>query len=181
MRIVFSNYDDIRNPYYGGGGAIAVHEVAKRLAATHTVTVLTGKYPGSTDEIVDGVVYKRVGAHVLDPRIGQLLFHFSLPWFALTMKFDVWVESFTPPFSTALLPLCTRKPVVGLTHLLGGKAMKLKYGLPFDIPERMGLKVYKHVIVLQDALKLELAQMAPHIQTYVIPNGVDAEMLAQPS
>ncbi|MBX7180163.1 MAG: glycosyltransferase, partial [Saprospiraceae bacterium] len=122
------NYDDIKNPYYGGGGALAVHEVAKRLAARqHEVLVLTGKYPGCKDEIIDGVQYKRIGFHLLDARVGQLAFHFSLPWYAARLQYDIWVESFTPPFSTALLPLFTNKPVVGLTHLLGGKAMKLKY------------------------------------------------------
>ncbi len=180
MRIIFSNYDDLKNPYYGGGGAVAVHEVAKRLAARqHTVTVFTGCYPGSTDEVIDGVHYRRVGFHIFDARIGQLAFQFALPWYVARLEFDVWVESFTPPFSTALLPLFTKKPVVGLTHLLGGKAMKLKYGLPFDIPERLGMRLYQHVIVLQQALKDELRKMAPNTKTFIIPNGVDAQVLQQ--
>jgi glycosyltransferase involved in cell wall biosynthesis len=180
MRIIFSNYDDLKNPYYGGGGAVAVHEVAKRLVAKqHAVTVLTGRYPGSQDEVVDGVQYKRIGFHLLDARIGQLVFQFSLPWYAARLQYDVWVESFTPPFSTALLPLFTKKPVVGLTHLLGGKAMKLKYGLPFDIPERLGMRLYHWVIVLQQALKDELYAMSPNTKTYIIPNGVGAEVLGQ--
>lgn len=180
MQVIFSNYDDINNPYYGGGGALAVHEVARRLVARqHQVTVLTGCYPGSKNELIDGVQYKRVGFHLLDARIGQLAFQFALPWHVARLEFDVWVESFTPPFSTALLPLFTKKPVVGLTHLLGGKAMKLKYGLPFDIPERLGMRLYRHVIVLQKALQEELGRMVPQTRTYIIPNGVAEEVLEQ--
>ena len=40
-RIIFSNYDDPKNPFYGGGGARAIHEVAKRLAVRHDVKIIT--------------------------------------------------------------------------------------------------------------------------------------------
>jgi len=61
-RIIFSNYDDPKNPFYGGGGARAIHEVARRLAVRHDVKIITGSYPGSRDEMVDGVSYTRIGS-----------------------------------------------------------------------------------------------------------------------
>ncbi len=172
MNIIFSNYDDMHNPYYGGGGALAIHEVAKRLSKNHTVRVITGRYPGSKDEVVDGVAYKRIGLHFFDARVGQLIFYFCLPWYAFTLKFDAWLESFTPPFSAALLPLFTKKPVIGITHLLGGVAMKEKYGLPFHFVEKLFMKAYRNVIVMQEELAKQVHDMSANSNTYIIPNGV---------
>jgi len=42
MKIIISNYDSVKNPYYGGGGATAIHEIASRLTKKFEVTVLTG-------------------------------------------------------------------------------------------------------------------------------------------
>ena len=126
-KIIISSYDDLKNPYYAGGGAVVVHEVFKRLKESYKVKVITGKYPGSIDEIVDGVVYERIGTNFFGPRLGQLIFQVILPFYALTEKFDLWVESFTPPFSTAFLPLFSKKPVVGLVHMLSAQDMQMSW------------------------------------------------------
>ena len=78
-RIIFSNYDDPKNPFYGGGGARAIHEVARRLAVRHDVKIITGSYPGSRDEMVDGVSYARIGSDNTRVRRGnastRILYH----------------------------------------------------------------------------------------------------------
>ncbi len=181
MKIIFSNYDSLNNPYYGGGGAVAVHEVAKRLAGNADVMIITGKYPNSKNETLDGVLYKRIGIASLPPQLAQLVFQFLLPFYVKKEKFDVWLESFTPPFSTAFLPLFTKKPVVGLTHLLGGEEMAKKYKLPFHIIEQTGLKYYKYCIVLTESLKKKVLYINPRIDTAVIANGVDPELLKENS
>src|SRR5690606_11347944 len=60
-KIVISTYDSIDNPFYNGGGAFAIHEVAKRLSKKYELIVLTGNYPGSINKVKDGVSYKRIG------------------------------------------------------------------------------------------------------------------------
>ncbi len=180
MRIVFSNYDDPKNPFYGGGGARAVFEIARRLAARHEVTVVAGLYPGAAKaETVEGVRYERIGSRRLGPQAGQLLYQFLLPWQARRLACDVWVESLTPPCSTALLPWFTRAPVVALTQVLAGKAMSEKYHLPFHWVEAWGLRHYRHAIVLSEALKRQLAASHPGLQMTVIPNGVPRELVEQ--
>jgi phosphatidylinositol alpha-mannosyltransferase len=179
-RIIFSNYDDPKNPFYGGGGARAIHEVAKRLAVRHDVKIITGSYPGSRDEIVDGVSYARIGSDKAGPKSGQLLFQFLLPIQVRREAFDVWVESLTPPFSTACLQLFTKQPVIALTQVLGGKAMSRKYHLPFGGIERFGLKTYRHVIALSDFIKAEVLAANPRAQVAVIPNGVESELIDRP-
>jgi glycosyltransferase involved in cell wall biosynthesis len=179
-RIVFSNFDDLRNPFYGGGGAAAIHEIARRLAARqHQVMVLTGKYPGSRNEVVDGVSYERIGSTRLGPKFGQVIFHFSLPRKVRQLEFDFWVESLTPPFSTACLQLFTKKPVALVTQLLAGQSMAKKYKLPFHWIERIGLKTYRFGIAVSEPIRSELLAANPRMQAEVIPNGVDPELISQ--
>jgi glycosyltransferase involved in cell wall biosynthesis len=177
LKIVFSNYDDIGNPYYGGGGAQAIHEVAKRLASRHEVAVITGRYPGSQDTELEGVKYRRIGNATLGPKAGQLYYQVLLPKFVRTSSFDIWIESLTPPFSTACLQLFTRKPVVALTQILAGKAMAQKYKLPFHFIERLGLKTYRYAIALTSSIKSEIAQTNPQAKIAVISNGVPDELI----
>lgn len=175
--VIFSNYDDIKNPYYGGGGAFSIHEVAKRLVHRHNfrVTVLTGKYPACRNEIMDGVEYVRIGVSLFGPKFGQLLYHFFLIWNIMTRSFDVWIESFTPPFSTSFTPIFTRKPVIGLVHMLSGEDMKRKYKIPFHMIEHFGLKFYTRCIVLSEYFCTKLQRINRHMQIAVIPNGVDIQ------
>ncbi len=173
MKIVFSNYDDIKNPFYGGGGAYAIHSVAKRLAGKHDVTVITHAFPGSKNQKIDGVFYRRIGSAGLGARRGQLLFKLILPFYALGLDCDIWVESFIPPFSLGVLPLLTRKKVVGLTHLLPGIAMEKKYHLPFSILERIGLGKYHYFITLTEYLKTKIKNSNHLADIRVIPNGIE--------
>lgn len=171
-RIIFSNYDDAKNPAYAGGGAIAVHEVAKRLTEEFDVTVLTGNYPGAKNEIIDNVTYVRIGLPLFPGPIGQLLYHFFLPWHVLTKRYDVWIESFTPPFSTSFIPLFTKKPVIGLVHMLSGQDMVRKYHLPFDHIENFGLKKYRHFIVMTKESAEQIKRHNPIADVKIIGNGV---------
>lgn len=172
-RIVFSNYDDTKNPSYAGGGAFAVHEVARRLGNLFEITVLTGNYPGAADEMKDGVQYRRIGIPFAGGRIGQILYHFVLPWHAFFMEYDVWIESFTPPFSTSFIPFFTKRPVIGLVHLLSGEEMQRKYGLPFHWIEQFGLKFYRNCIAVSEVSHQKLLALNHKINVVVIPNGID--------
>ncbi|NTU41942.1 MAG: glycosyltransferase family 1 protein, partial [Nitrospirales bacterium] len=49
MRIVHCIYDHIRNPWVGGGGAVRMFEIYRRLSQRHRITVICGKYPGARD------------------------------------------------------------------------------------------------------------------------------------
>src|SRR4051812_43402090 len=96
-KVIISSYDDLKNPYYAGGGAYAVHEVAKRLAQKYHVEVLTSSYPQAKDEKVNDVSYKRIGVPRFGPYLGQLIFQARLPFYARTLDYDLWIENFTPP------------------------------------------------------------------------------------
>lgn len=175
MRIIFSNYDDLQNPYYAGGGAHAIHQVAKRLAQSHTVTVLTASYPNSTDCMVDGVTYKRIGSHTVGPKIGQLLFLLLVPLYAwkLQKNYDIWFESFTPPISTSCVPLFTKKRVIGVLHNLAGQYMQKKYHLPFAFLEKVGLSFYRELIALTPHKQKLVQSLGFAKKVWLIPNGIE--------
>lgn len=178
-KIIFSNYDDMKNPYYGGGGALAVHEVAKRFVKKFDITVITGVYPGAKDEVIDGICYKRIGASFFGPKVGQLIYLFLIGFYAALSDFDVWVESLTPPFSFSLVPLAAKRPVIGLVHMLSGKDMSRKYKLPFQLIEKVGIKLYKYFIVLSEETKLEIKKYNPDSEIEVISNGVSIPRLGR--
>jgi phosphatidyl-myo-inositol alpha-mannosyltransferase len=173
-KIIFSSYDDIHNPFYGGGGATAIHKIASSLSDAYTVTVITGSYPGSQNGRFDGVSYLRIGPKFIGPKLGQLVFQLLLPFYAGFLDYSLWIESFTPPFSTSCLQLFTKRPVIGLAHMLAAKDMKRKYHLPFDVFERIGLKFYKYIITTSESFEDVIKQLAPDSTTVCIANGVDA-------
>lgn len=171
--IVISIYDDPGNPHYGGGGAVVVHELAKRLSDGFEVTVLAGSYRGSRGRSEGRVRIRYLPVGWAGARGGQLLYHALLPFASALIRHDLWIDSFTPPFSTSLLPLVTRRPVIGLVQMLSGEDMAAKYRLPFDRVERRGLRLYRNLVVLNDADRQTVARHSPRARVWVINNGVE--------
>ncbi|GAA1505140.1 hypothetical protein GCM10009730_05400 [Streptomyces albidochromogenes] len=175
--VVISTFDDTRSPHYHGGGALLVDKVARRLADEHRVTVVTVAGHGGT-ETRDGVLYRRLPLGWAGPRFGQLLYHLLLPLMARRLPHDLWLESFTPPFSTSFVPLFSRSRVVGVAQSLSGVPMARKYHLPFFLVERFGLRFYDDVIVMNEADGATVRRHAPHAVTHLIHNGVERPAVA---
>lgn len=177
--IIFSNYDDRQNPWYGGGGARAIHALARLLSREFDITVITGTYPGARhEEVIDGVRYQRIGLSFLGPRLGQLAYSLFLLKQVWCRQYDLWIDSFTPPFGVSLIPLIASKPVIGVIHMLPGKDMWRKYRLPLHLVERIGLKWYRQLIVLTDTAKAEVERfVSQHTTVTVIPNGIVVPVL----
>jgi hypothetical protein len=62
LRVLHCIYDDPRNPWVAGGGAVRVFELYRRLAGRVDATVASGSFPDARDEVIDGVRYRRLGA-----------------------------------------------------------------------------------------------------------------------
>jgi len=175
-RVVISSFDSPGNRDYGGGGAEVVEMVAGWLASHFEVTVVTAARHGGA-EVRDGVRYRYLPAGWAGPRAGQLLFHAMLPFWARRLPHDLWIESFTPPFSTSFLPLFSRARVVGLAQSLSGESMWRRYRVPFFVVERLGLRFYRDVVVLNDADRALVRRYSPSATIQVIPNCVDLPRL----
>ncbi|MFI8520703.1 glycosyltransferase family 4 protein [Streptomyces sp. NPDC085481] len=175
-RVVVSIYDDADNSDYRGGGALVVEKLARRLAEHYQVTVVTaGRRAGSRER--DGIRYVYLPVCRAGPRAGQLLFLALLPLVARRIRHDVWLESFTPPFSTSFLPLVSRSPVVGIDQGRSAEALWRRYHLPFFLVERLGLRCYRHLVALNEADASAVRRLSPRADVQVIANGVETRQL----
>ncbi|MFE0698881.1 glycosyltransferase [Streptomyces sp. NPDC058872] len=174
--VVVSSYDDADNTAYRGGGALVVTKVARRLSEDFRVTVVTAGRRGGSEER-DGVRYVRLPVGRAGPRAGQVLFLAMLPFAARRIRHDLWLESFTPPFSTGFLPLATAAPVVGIDQGRSTEALWRRYHLPFFLVERLGLRFYRHLVVMNPADGAALGRFSPRADVQVIPNGVEQRPL----
>jgi glycosyltransferase involved in cell wall biosynthesis len=175
--VVISTFDDTRNPHYHGGGALLVDKVARRLTEEYRVTVVTvSRHGGSATR--DGVRYRFLPLGWAGPRVGQLLYHALVPLTALRLRPDLWLEGFTPPFSTSFLPLFSRSRVVGIAQELSGAAMSRKYHLPFLLVERFGLRFYQDVVVMNETDAATVRRRSPRAVPHLIPNGVERPPVA---
>jgi glycosyltransferase involved in cell wall biosynthesis/O-antigen/teichoic acid export membrane protein len=170
--VVISSFDNPGNPHYGGGGAAVVQMIAHRLAADFDVTVVTaGRRSGEV--VRDGVRYRQLPVGWAGPRAGQLLFHALLPFATWRIPHDLWIESFTPPFSTSFLPLFSRSRVVGFAQNLSAEEMWARYRIPFFLVERFGLRFYRDVVVVNPADRARVLRYSPSATVRIIPNCID--------
>jgi glycosyltransferase involved in cell wall biosynthesis/uncharacterized membrane protein YbhN (UPF0104 family) len=62
LRVLHCCYDDIDNPWVGGGGARRSREIYAAIANDVDVTLATGAFPGACDIIADGITIRRLGS-----------------------------------------------------------------------------------------------------------------------
>lgn len=170
-RVVISSFDNPAHPHYQGGGVAVIEAMAGRLGEDFEVTVLT---VGRRSESVlhNGIRYRRLPLEWAGPRAGQLVYHAVLPFAARRIRHDLWIENFTPPFSTSFLPLFVRTPVLGFAQALQGRELSRRYRFPFFLIERIGLRCYRDVLVLNPADQALVTAANPAAAVHLIPNGI---------
>lgn len=173
MKIIISTYDDVKNPHYGGGGAIALHELAKKLSVKHDLKVISWNHSGVKNETIDGVSYTRIGLKFIPAKIGQFIFQMILPLYAIFRKYDFWIENFGPPFTTSFLPVFTKKPVLGVVHMLAAEDMKRKYKIDLSFIENAGIRRYRNTVATQETIREKILNINPKSNCNVISNGID--------
>lgn len=171
-RVVVSAFDNTRSTDYRGGGSTVVDHVARRLAEDFDVTVVTAARHGGT-QVRDGLRYRFVPVCRAGPRAGQLLFQAVLPLVARRVRHDVWLENLTPPFTTGLLPLFARKPVIGINQCRCSEATWQKYHVPVFPLEHLALSRYRDLVVLNQADAADAGRHSPRAAVHLIENGVD--------
>lgn len=176
LRLLHLAFEDYRKPG-SGGGSLRTHEVNRRLACRHSVTVVTARYPGAEDRVEDGVEYRHVGVCV--GYFGSILTYFAvLPRVLRQFESDLVIEEFAAPFSSVLVPLWTRKPTIAMVQWLFAREKSKQYHLPFFLVERLGVQVHRHFIALSADLGDQIATQNPRARIEVLGMGVDAAALA---
>lgn len=172
-RVVISIYDDFENPHYAGGGPRVVRTVAELLDEQYRVLVVTAgtRYGRTRRGRLEHLI---LPVARFSPRFSQVVWGLVLPVVALLVRHDLWIESFTPPFSSNLVPLATRRPVVGLAQALSGREVSRRYrtSVPLRV-ERWLLRLYRDVVVLNPRDAAAVHEVSSRIRVHLLPNAVE--------
>jgi len=177
MKILHLIYDDIKNPWCGGGGAVRAYEVNRRLAKKHHhIVVLTGNYPNAQHGVIDGVRYYRVGSRK-NYLLSRLTFSLQVPIISKTFKSDLLINDFSA-FSPCFVNNEDGYMVLIVHHLLSYHAIR-KYG-PFGIfpflSEKVMLRLNKNIITVNPAVKAEISRINNKANVTCILNGIDEDL-----
>jgi glycosyltransferase involved in cell wall biosynthesis len=172
LSVLHLAFEDHRRPG-SGGGAYRTHEVARRLARRHQVTVVTTTWRGARDRVEDGVRYVHVG--LPGGYLVEVLSYFlALPFVLRRHHADVVVEDFAAPMSSALVPLYERRrPVVALVQWLNAEEKSAQYHLPLHLVQRWGVRLHRRFIAVSEDIAERLRRGNPRAEVTVVPNGVE--------
>lgn len=174
MRIVHLIYDDMENPWLGGGGAKRTHEIYKRLAKKHDILVLTGDFPGALPEIErDQVIYRRIGRGATYP-VSVVHYILGVIKEIRSLPFDLIVDDFCA-FFPVFSPLWVDTPIIAsIQAIFGVEAIKKRkiLGFPAFVAEKVGLHLYRNFITVSPA-QYQFIKQKMHQETNVqwIPNA----------
>ena len=176
MRILHLDPDDVDNPL-SGGGPVRTREIYRRLARRHEITVLTPTFEGSTPAVVrGGVSYQRLGRKVGDHGSSHhLTFLAALPRAVRRFDYDLLVEDLMPPCSATWTPLFARRdrPLIASVQWFFAREYTRRLKLPFHWGEEYGIRMYRHFVVLTEAMRQTIEARHPRADCRLIPNGVD--------
>jgi glycogen synthase len=172
MKILHLIYDHIHNPWVAGGGAVRVHEIYRRLADRHEITVVCGRYPGAENYHERNIRYEFVGT-------GKNNYVLSTFFYAVRSygflkdhhnEFDVIVEDFAP-YNPVFSFLRRKDAVIQVHHREGLNLIKryFFFGALFVLVERYYPKLFRNVICVSEASKDKFGI----IEASVIPNGIE--------
>lgn len=169
-RIVVSVFD---HPAYSGGAQVVVRRIIETLSHDHEVVLVTVRCAVDWSGMRSGIRVINLPVAWAGPRLSQLLYHPLVLLIALVLRHDLWIESFTPPISSSLVPLVTHRPVIGLAQTLAAREMVRKYRLGFLLGlERTALRLYRHVVVLNPYDAKVVGECNPRADVHLIPNVI---------
>ena len=158
MRIAHLIYDDLGNPWLSGGGAVRAHEIYKRLADRHEITLITGRYPGAPeDEERGGYRIRRVGSEASYARSRLAYMRTALSTMR-RLDCDIWVHEFSA--FAPLLPSRSlrRRGVLFFYHFVGSYALTkhpLVGGVSW-LAEALTLRAYERILTISPSVTAEV-------------------------
>ncbi|GLW93606.1 glycosyltransferase [Actinokineospora globicatena] len=174
LRVLHLGFEDPALPG-SGGGAVRTHEMNRRLARDHDITVLTTRWPGCVDRVQDGVRYEHVGIGSGRTHLGRIAgYALALPFVSRRYAADLVVEDFFAPVSSIGAPLWTGRPTLGVVQWLNAREKSRQYRLPFFLVERVGVRTHRKLVTVSDGIAKRLRGMNAAAEVSVVANGVDA-------
>jgi glycosyltransferase involved in cell wall biosynthesis len=174
------------NPYhypYMGGIEHRIHNLCKRLAARHEVTVVTSRLPGTEEtEIISGYEVRRLPSRFID---------IYNPPYVSTKGILATLENISPDivdFHYRWSPSYTRDVIrydgakVHTSHNVFGEGVGLVRYLSYlnDMNFRRKIDHFDHVVCISEFIKRELLRRGyDETKMTVIPNGVEIHDLVR--
>lgn len=175
MKILHIIYDDPKNPWLGGGGAIRTKEINEFLSKNHEVTVITGNFPGvQKTESVNNICYKRIGSK-LNYVLSRITYALLAGLYIKKTPHDLLIEDFSghsPTFST----LFTKKPTIAILQNYFGKNSFKKLLLAGIIPflyEKMFIHHFDGVVTVSNAVLKHWVGDSFQKKVAFIPQGIN--------
>ena len=175
MKILHTLYDDIDNPWCGGGGALRTWEIARRLSHKHQITILTGAYPSAPrEETIDGVHIRRVGSD-RSYLLSRMSFAYHASREITRANTDLWVHQFSAFAPLFVSKKKRRDSLLEFFHFMDDHATA-KYPLLGHIArkaEQRALRHHPHILTISPTVTRQLEKRAPHAQFHLVYTGVD--------
>ena len=181
MKILHLIYDDINNPWLGGGGAYRTLEIYKRMPKDVKITVVTGNYPGSKNERKENIDYLRLGSS-FNYLISRITFTLGARKIIKKENYDLLIIDFSP-YSPILAYNLTSKPMIASIQNIQAKHILKKFPLFGVIPfllEKKALSKYSNFITVSKSTKeklLDTISNESNKNIVIIPNGVSEDLL----
>ena len=177
MKICHLIYDDRKNPWLGGGGALRAWEIYRRLADRHEITLVTGNFPGArSEEHEDGLRFLRVGSE-RSYALSRLSYCRQALACLQRLEWDVWVHEFS-----AFAPLWASARLCGLGilffyHFVGRHALEkhpLVGGVSW-VAEILTLRKYRRIVTISPSMQEQVRTRLRGRQVEVdcVYSGVD--------
>ncbi len=180
MKILHLLYES-KNDYFGiGGVGIRAYNIYRYLKDRHDITLLCRKYPGASDEEINGLRHIFVGAESKNFTKALLLYTYHAASFVRKYgkEFDIIIEEFSPAIPT-FLNLYTKRPVVlqiqGFTGTEYFKKYNIVYSTILFLFEKIRPKFYRNIIVVSDTT-IKRFDLQPRRTIQVISNGIAEEI-----
>lgn len=181
VRIVHVIYDDVGNPWLGGGGAARALAVNRRLLDKGAeITMICGNFPARGDaQRYDGLTVLRPGSDRSYLR-SRLSFARGAEELLGTMDYDLLVHD-----ASAFHPIESdsshRAATVGIVHHILGRALFHKFAVLGLLPywwERQIIGAFTNIITVSEPVREHIRKGYNSTASIdVIPNGVDPELL----
>ena len=176
MRICHLVYDDVDNPWLGGGGARRARRIYRRLADRHEITLVTGAFPGAEPaQHADGLRLLRVGS----PRsyaISRLTWASGAVAALRRLQWDVWVNEFSAYAPLRVPAPVRRRGLLFFQHFMGRHAVFKRplAGWAALLAERRVLHAYPRILTVSPSVQGRVRrQVGADVPVDCVCNGVD--------
>lgn len=174
-RVLHLIYDDLANPWLGGGGALRTKEIYRRFSSEWEITVATGLYPKAYSFREKNINYLRIGLN-RNYLLSRVSYTYEARRLVRKEEYDLLVEDFSP-YSPCLGIRYTSKPAVTIIqNIFGVHAVRHLglLGVLAMIAERQMFKLYNNFITVSRSIYHKTRSLAsPSAKIALIPYGVD--------